>query len=123
MWFVGYLCFVLAFGFTLHWAAHVQTRYKRWKAISLVAMFALPTAWAGQVLLIPFGRDGRIDPKYLLPNLAIAGYSVGTGLVSAWLLSKNHGRRRASYIAYFALLHALMILAGGWLAVGLSKRS
>jgi hypothetical protein len=81
MWFFGYLVFVLAFAIGLHWASR-RPPTRKWKAIALVAALALPTAWVGQTLLIPYNRTSRFSTTAFLPDLGIAGYSVCAGLLS-----------------------------------------
>ena len=120
MWFFGYLAFLLAFAFGMHWAACVQRRYERGIAMALVALLALPVAWTGQVFLIPLTHDGRVRSENLLPNLALAGYSVVAGVVSALWLARARVSRRAPYLVLFALAHAVLVFVAGLLAVGLS---
>jgi hypothetical protein len=122
MWFLGYLVFILAFAFGLHWA-NCRPPTRKLKAVALVAALALPTAWVGQTLLIPYSRTSRFSTTAFLPDLGIAGYSVCVGLLSAWWLARFPGMRRSLYIALFALSHTFLILVGAWLAVGLSKGS
>ena len=88
--------------------------------MALVALLALPVAWTGQVLLIPVTHDGRIHSEILLPHLALAGYSVVAGVVSALWLARARVSRRASYVAWFVLSHAVLVFGAGFLAVGLS---
>jgi hypothetical protein len=88
-----------------------------------VATAALPAAWLGLVVLIPFSRTRHFSPTTLLPDLGIAAYLVAVGLLAAWALGRFPGIGRTAYVALFALLHALLILAGGVLAIGLSKGS
>jgi hypothetical protein len=120
MWFFGYVVFLLAFALGMHWAACVQRRYRRGAAMALVALLALPVAWTGQVLLIPVSHDGRVRSTDLLPHLVLAGYSVVAGVASASWLAKARISRRAPYLAWFALAHAVLIFGAGLLAVGLS---
>jgi len=120
MWFFGYLAFLLAFALGMHWAACVQRRHKRGTAMALVALLALPVAWTGQVFLIPLTHDGRVRSANLLPNLVVAGYSVVAGVVSAWWLARARVSRRAPYLVFFVLSHAVLVFVAGLFAVGLS---
>ena len=119
MWAFGYFVYVLAFGVGLYWAGCGEPSAGRWKRVVLVAACALPVAWIGQMLLIPFTRNNQLDPASMLPNLAIAGYSVCAGLASMWLLGRFSGLRLPAYAGLFALSHAFLILVGIWLGVGL----
>jgi hypothetical protein len=118
MWFLGYFVFVVAFGLGMHWAWQ-----RRWKAMAGVAVAALAAAWLGLVLLIPFSRTRHFSPTSLLPDLGIAAYSVCVGWLAAWGLARFPALGRVAYVALFALLHALLILVGGLLAIGLSGAS
>jgi hypothetical protein len=119
MWFLGYLGFLLTFALGMHWAACVQQRYRRGTAMAFVVLSALPVAWAGQVFLIPLTHDGRVRTANLLPNLALAGYSVLAGVVSALWLARTRVSRRAPYLVLFAVSHALLVFMAGLLVVGL----
>jgi hypothetical protein len=118
MWSFGYLVFVVAFGWGMHRAWH-----RSWQAAAGVAAAALPAAWLGLVLLVPFSRTRHFSPTTLLPDLGIAAYSVCVGWLAAWGLARFPALGRVAYVALFSLLHALLILVGGVLAVGLSKGS
>ena len=85
----------------------------------MVLACALPIAWTGQMLLIPFSRDKQLDPANMLPNLAIAGYSVCVGFVSMGLLTRFPRLRLPAYVGLFAVSHAFLSLVGIWLGVGL----
>jgi hypothetical protein len=119
MWAFGYFVYVLVFGAGLYWASHREPAGGRWRGTGLVAACALPLAWIGQTLLIPFTRNNQLDSANMLPNLAIAGYSVCVGLASMWLLTYFPRLPLPAYVGLFALSHAFFILAGIWLGVGL----
>jgi hypothetical protein len=93
--FFGYFVFVLLFACGMHWATHVQRRYKRWTMMTAAATAALPLAWTGQVLLIP----NNCNQEDLLPNLYVATCSTLIGVVSAAWLMRTAVTRRVSYCA------------------------
>ncbi len=119
MWAFGYFVYVLAFGVGLYWAGHGESSGGRWKRVVLVTACALPIAWIGQMLLIPFTRNNQLNPANMLPNLAIAGYSACMGLMSMLLLGRFPRLRLPAYAGLFALSHAFLMLVGIWLGVGL----
>jgi hypothetical protein len=116
--FFGYFVFVLLFACGMHWAAHVQRRYKRWTMMIAAATVALPVAWTGQILLIP---DNCCNQEDLFTNLGVATYSTLIGVVSAAWLMMTPVTRRASYCALFVLSHVLVCVLLLWLgfAMGL----
>jgi len=120
MWLFGYLAFVVAFALGLRWA---QQRSHKARATVAMAAAALAAAWLGLVLLIPASRTHHFDTGTWLPELGIAAYAVAAGLLVAWVLSRGRRRGTPAFVAWFTLAYTLLLLAGVYLAVGLSKGS
>jgi hypothetical protein len=117
MWFVGYLVFAIGLATATRWSSRQSGK---WKARAWVTGVALPVAWGGILLAIPFSRTRHFSTSTLLPDLGIAAYMVAVGLLCGWFLERFPRLGLATHLVVFVLLHALSILVGGALVVGLS---